>query len=41
MSDVPVHIRKFDEGALCMAMGEGRLAVGGADGVVKVFHQGN
>jgi WD40 repeat protein len=35
-TDLPVHVRKYDEGALCLAVGaEGQVAVGGADGCVK------
>jgi WD40 repeat protein len=41
ISDVAVHVRKYDEGALCLAEnGEGLFAVGGADGLVKLFCQG-
>lgn len=41
VSDMPVHIKKYDEGALCLALGaDGTLAVGGADGLVKLFQQG-
>ena len=41
VSDISVHVRKYDEGALCLSLGpEGMLAVGGADGLVKLFHQG-
>ena len=36
-----VHIKKFDEGALCLAINhENMLAVGGADGAVKLLQQG-
>lgn len=40
-SDIPVHTRKYDESALCLAQGreEAVLGVGGADGVVKLLGQ--
>jgi len=42
MSDMNVHVRKYDEGSLCLSEGrEGHVAVGGADGLVKVFTRGN
>ena len=39
VSDVPVHMKKYDEGALCMTQWEGWLAVGGADATVKLLQQ--
>jgi len=39
ISDVGVHMRKYDEGALCLGYSEGTLAVGGADGLVKLLQQ--
>ena len=42
MSDYNVHVRKYEEGALCLGEGgEGTVAVGGADGFVKLFARGN
>lgn len=36
-----IHLKKYDEGALCLSLGgEGQLAVGGADGSIKLLHQG-
>jgi WD40 repeat protein len=41
MGDLNVHVRKYDEGALCLAESrEGVVAVGGADGLVKLFGRG-
>ena len=40
VSDMTVHIRKYDEGALCLSLGGGALMVGGADGALKLFQQG-
>ena len=40
VSDMVIHLKKYDEGALCLALGEGQLAVGGADGSIKLLHQG-
>ena len=41
VSDMAIHLRKYDEGALCLALGgEGQLAVGGADGSIKLLQQG-
>lgn len=40
VSDLPIHLRKYDEGVLCLALQENVLAVGGADGLVKVYQQG-
>lgn len=41
VSDVAVHMKKYDEGALCLAQNkeEDLLCVGGADGIVKIIHQ--
>ncbi len=41
ISDVAVHMKKYDEGALCLAQNkeEDQLCVGGADGLVKIIHQ--
>ena len=40
-TDSAVHVKKYDEGALCLGLSsEGMLAVGGADGLLKLFAQG-
>ena len=42
MSDMNVHIKKYDQGSLCLGESrEGLVAVGGADGLVKVFSRAN
>ena len=36
-----LHLKKYDEGALCISSsGEGQMAVGGADGSIKLLQQG-
>ena len=41
VSDMVLHLKKYDEGALCISSsGEGQMAVGGADGCIKLLHQG-
>ena len=41
MSDTTIHVRKYDEGALCLAINrDNLLAVGGADGAIKLMTQG-
>lgn len=41
VSDVAVHMKKYDESALCLSQSkdEGLLCVGGADGLIKVMQQ--
>ena len=41
VSDTVVHLKKYDEGALCLSVsGDNQLAVGGADGSIKLLQQG-
>ena len=41
ISDTVIHLKKYDEGALCLSLsGDGQLAVGGADGSIKLLQQG-
>jgi len=41
VSDTVIHLKKYDEGALCLSLsGDGQLAVGGADGSIKLLQQG-